>query len=95
VVNLMRRALGAEAVPEILTTRRQRTEREREIAGLFREGKAAEALAMKREDGTAEAVPGGYDDADERRRPGRGACVAGGTPGDGRAGAGLGQHPSD
>ena len=46
VVNLMRRALGPEAVPEILTTRRQRTEREREIAGLFRDGKAAEALAM-------------------------------------------------
>jgi phage/plasmid primase-like uncharacterized protein len=66
VVNLMRRALGAEAVPEILTTRRQRTEREREIAGLFREGKAAEALAMKRQDGTAEAVPGGYNDAVRR-----------------------------
>ncbi|MHB0729292.1 AAA family ATPase, partial [Roseomonas mucosa] len=66
VVNLMRRALGSEAVPEILTTRRQRTEREREIAGLFRDGKAAEALAMKRADGTAEAVPGGYDDAVRR-----------------------------
>ncbi len=66
VVNLMRRALGAEAVPEILTTRRQRTEREREIAGLFRDGKAAEALTMKRADGTAEAVPGGYDDAVRR-----------------------------
>ncbi|MBB5696013.1 MobF family relaxase [Muricoccus pecuniae] len=66
VVNLMRRALGSEAVPEILTTRRQRTERKREIAGLFRDGKAAEALAMKREDGTAEAVPGGYDDAVRR-----------------------------
>ncbi len=66
VVNLMRRALGAEAVPEILTTRRQRTEREREIAGLFRDGKAAEALAMKRADGTAEAVPGGYDDVVRR-----------------------------
>ncbi|MBI0539082.1 toprim domain-containing protein [Roseomonas sp. KE2513] len=66
VVNLMRRALGPEAVPEILITRRQRTEREREIAGLFRDGKAAEALAMKRADGTAEAVPGGYDDAVRR-----------------------------
>ena len=66
VVNLMRRALGPEAVPEILTTRRQRMEREREIAGLFRDGRAAEALTMKREDGTAEAVPGGYDDAVRR-----------------------------
>jgi phage/plasmid primase-like uncharacterized protein len=66
VVNLMRRALGPEAIPEILTTRRQTTERERRIAGLFREGKADVALAMKREDGTAEAVPGGYDDAVRR-----------------------------
>jgi phage/plasmid primase-like uncharacterized protein len=66
VVNLMRRALGPDAVPEILTTRRQNDERQREIAGLFREGRAATALAMKREDGTAEAVPGGYDDAVQR-----------------------------
>jgi hypothetical protein len=66
VVNLMRRALGPEAVPELLSTRRQRTEREREIAGLFRQGQAEVALAMKREDGTAEAVPGGYDDAVRR-----------------------------
>lgn len=66
VINLMRRALGKRAVPEILSTRRQRTEREREIAGLFRQGKAEVALAMKREDGTAEAVPGGYDDAVRR-----------------------------
>lgn len=66
VIQLMRRALGPEAIPEILSTRRQRSEREREIAGLFRRGRAAEALAMKREDGTAEAVPGGYDDAVRR-----------------------------
>jgi phage/plasmid primase-like uncharacterized protein len=66
VVNLMRRALGPEAVPEILSTRRQNDERQRAIAGLFREGRAAEALAMKRADGTAEAVPGGYDDAVRR-----------------------------
>lgn len=66
VVNLMRRALGPAAVPEILSTRRQRSERERRIARLFREGCAAEALAMKREDGTAEAVPGGYAEAVRR-----------------------------
>lgn len=56
-----RRALGAEHVPEILTTRRQETERERRIAGLFREGRAAEALDLKRADGTAEMAYGGYD----------------------------------
>jgi len=66
IVDLVRRALGPDQVPEILTTVRQRAEREREIAGHWREGRAAEALAMKREDGTAELVPGGYREATER-----------------------------
>ena len=66
IIELSRRALGEEQVPEILTTRRQQSERERAIAGLFREGKAAAALAMKREDGTAELVAGGYREAVER-----------------------------
>ena len=52
IVNLSRHALGAAQIPDLLTTRRQKTEREREIAGLFREGKAKEALDMKRADGT-------------------------------------------
>ena len=60
-IDLARRALGAERVPEILTTLRQQTERERTIVGLFREGRAAEALDMKRADRTAEMIPGGYD----------------------------------
>ena len=60
-VELLRKALGDEAIPEILSTVRQRTERERTIAGLFREGRAAEAIVMKREDGTAILVPGGRD----------------------------------
>lgn len=66
VIELMRRALGKEAVPEILTTIRQKTEREREISGLFRDGKAGMALGMKREDGTVHLVPGGYREAVER-----------------------------
>jgi hypothetical protein len=61
IIDLSRRALGVERVPEILTTRRQQTERERNIAALFREGRAAEALDMKRADGTAEMAYGGYD----------------------------------
>jgi hypothetical protein len=61
IVDLSRRALGAGEIPEIATTVRQRTERERTIAGLFREDRAAEALDMKRADGTAEMVCGGYD----------------------------------
>ena len=61
IIDLSRRALGAEQVPVILTTLRQQTERERHIVGLFREGRAAEALGMKRADGTAEMTPGGYE----------------------------------
>ena len=59
VIDLLRRAVGVEAIPEILTSIRQKTEREREIAGLFRAGRAAEALDMKQQDGTAELVAGG------------------------------------
>ena len=60
VITLLREALGREAVPELLTTIRQQTEREREITALLREGSAEAALALKREDGTAELVAGGY-----------------------------------
>jgi hypothetical protein len=66
IITLCRRALGAEQVPEILTTVRQQTERERTIAGLIREGQPAQALDMKRSDGTAEMVPGGYDQLVQR-----------------------------
>lgn len=61
IIDLSRRALGADQVPEILTTKRQQTEREREIVGLLREGRAAEALAMKREDNTAQMAYGGRE----------------------------------
>jgi len=63
IIELSRRALGPEHMPVIVTTVRQQTEREREIVGLFREGRAKEALDMKRQDGTAEMVPGGYPEA--------------------------------
>ena len=59
VIDLLRKAVGEEAIPEILTSIRQKTEREREIASLFRAGRAAEALEMKQQDGTAELVAGG------------------------------------
>jgi hypothetical protein len=60
VIGLLTEALG-DKVPKILTSVRQRTERERAIAGLFREGGEAthQAIAMKREDGHAIAVAGG------------------------------------
>ncbi|WP_428491744.1 MobF family relaxase [Rhodopila sp.] len=66
VIDLLRKALGADTIPEILTTIRQKSEREREIAGMFREGRIAEALTMKRTDGTAELVEGTRTDAIER-----------------------------
>ena len=66
IIELSRRALGAEQVPEILTAQRQKSEREQQIVNLFRNGKAAEALTMKREDGTAELVAGGHREAVER-----------------------------
>lgn len=59
IIGLSRRALGAEQVPEILTTKRQVSDREKEIVRLLRDGNAAEALNMKRSDGTAEMVFGG------------------------------------
>ena len=59
VIELLRKGVGEGAVPEILTSIRQKTEREREITGLFRAGRAVEALEMKQQDGTALLVAGG------------------------------------
>jgi len=60
-VEIMARVLPSEALPELLATVRQKSERAREIADLFRKGKAAAALDRKREDGTAMLVGGDYD----------------------------------
>jgi hypothetical protein len=60
VVDLLRQALPHNALPEILTTIRQQTAREREASLMFREGRAAEALELKREDGTALLIAGDY-----------------------------------
>src|SRR5439155_18285384 len=49
-----------DQVPELTITQRQ-SGREKVIVGLLRKGRAKEALDMKREDGTAELVPGDYD----------------------------------
>lgn len=61
IIDLARRALGAEQVPEILTTKRQQSDREKEIVKLLRDGEAAKALDMKRADGTAELAYGGRE----------------------------------
>ncbi len=65
-VEIMARVLPSEALPELLATVRQRSERGREIAGLFRGGKAGEALDRKREDKTATLVGGDYDQVVDR-----------------------------
>ena len=61
-LDLARRALGADNVPELASNVRQR-ERDAETSRLFREGKADEALARKEEDGTVRIVGGGYEEA--------------------------------
>ncbi|HEY1413263.1 MAG TPA: MobF family relaxase, partial [Rhodopila sp.] len=63
VIDLLRRALGEERIPKILTTIRQDAENERALANMFRRGEVADAIRIKRADGTAELVPGGYRDA--------------------------------
>ena len=60
-IEILRRSLPKAALPELLTTVRQDRERDRIIANLFREGKAEEALAMKRADGTAFLAGGDQD----------------------------------
>ena len=60
-IELLRRALPPEALPVLLTTVRQATRRGREIAALFREGNASDALEMKREDGHARLLGGDRD----------------------------------
>lgn len=60
VISLLQRALGKEAVPELLTTTRQLNDEEKATTGLFREGKAEQALLRKQANGTLHVVPGDY-----------------------------------
>jgi TrwC relaxase/AAA domain len=60
-IELLRRVLPKFALPEILTAVRQKDPRDRKIAALFRQGRAKEALDMKRQDGTARLLEGDYD----------------------------------
>ncbi|CAM4045876.1 Conjugal transfer protein traA (plasmid) [Roseomonas mucosa] len=67
-VELMRRALPRAEQTEILDTVRQRSLEDRQIAGLFREGQAGEALARKRArgDGSARLLGGDQDQVVEQ-----------------------------
>ena len=60
-IALLKRVLPKSAMPVVLTAVRQKNDRDRKIAALFRDGEAATALAMKREDGTARLLEGDTD----------------------------------
>src|SRR4051794_1514742 len=59
-IALLRKALGADAVPELESTVRQLRDRDKETSLLFRQGRAEEAIARLREDGHAILVQGGH-----------------------------------
>ncbi|QDD96932.1 MobF family relaxase [Roseomonas mucosa] len=67
-VELMRRALPRSEQAELLDTVRQASQEDRHIAGLFREGRAGEALALKRArgDGSARLLGGDQDQVVEQ-----------------------------
>lgn len=65
VIELLRRAFGKNAVPELGSSVRQKDETERETTLMFRNGQTAEAIRRKDEDGTLRIVPGGYREAIE------------------------------
>jgi hypothetical protein len=58
-VDLLAKAIGDEAIPKLLTSIRQQTARGREVAAMFRDGRAVEAVAAMREDGQVHLVAGG------------------------------------
>ncbi|MCJ2139430.1 MobF family relaxase [Methylobacterium sp. E-066] len=61
-VSLLSRALGG-TVAEVTSTVRQRVERERELAGLARAGRAADVIDTLRDEGRARLAPGTQADA--------------------------------
>ena len=64
-VNLLRKALGTDAVPELESTVRQKRDRDKETSLLFRQGDAATGLERLREDGHTVLVQGGHRQAVE------------------------------
>jgi TrwC relaxase/AAA domain len=60
-IELMAKAIGDDNIPKLLTTIRQKTERDIQVATMFRDGQAAEGLAALKEDGRFHLVPGGTD----------------------------------
>jgi hypothetical protein len=63
VIELLRRALGADNVPELASSVRQHDAEERETVLMFRNGQTEEAVRRKDANGTLHIVPGGYQEA--------------------------------
>ncbi len=57
-IDLMAKAIGDEAIPKLLTTIRQKTTRDREVATMFRDGQAADGIAALQEDKRFHLVAG-------------------------------------
>jgi AAA domain-containing protein len=57
-IDLMAKAIGDDAIPKLLSTIRQHTERGREVATMFREGRADDGIAAMRDDGSFHLVAG-------------------------------------
>ncbi|HQT65606.1 MAG TPA: AAA family ATPase, partial [Acidocella sp.] len=63
VIELLRQALGADKVPELGSSVRQKAADERETVLMFRNGQTEEAVRRKDANGTLQIVPGGYEEA--------------------------------
>ena len=63
VIELLRRALGDDRVPELASSMRQTRVDERETVLMLRNGQTEEALSRKWADGTLKIIPGGYEEA--------------------------------
>ncbi len=66
VIALLRRALGANTVPELGSAVRQKDADERETVLMFRNGQTEEAMRRKAANGTFQVVVGGYREAIEQ-----------------------------
>ena len=63
VIDLLQRALGEDAIPELNRSVRQRNAEDRETTLMFRNGQTEEAVARKAANGTLKLVPGAYEEA--------------------------------
>jgi hypothetical protein len=63
VIDLLQRALGEDAIPELIRSVRQRNAEDRETTLMFRNGETEKAVARKAANGTLKLVPGAYEEA--------------------------------